>query len=106
MKKILIILILLCSIGVKAQTIKTSPLDINTNIVYTFTERKPDTVQVLAYCIDNFDTPTFSWRKLYAVYGWDFPSINLNDLVIYKKYLMPDRKAPVTFKVVYAIKKP
>lgn len=78
----------------------------NIKNISTWNTSKIDTVQVLAYCIDDFDKPSLSWKKLYAIYGFNQPSVNFNGLMVYQSYLMPDRKTPVTFKVVYAINKP
>ncbi len=64
--------------------------------------RTVDTIPVIAYCIDAKTLKT-QWRKLYAIEGWNNPSINMNGLMLYQSYLMPDRKTPVTYKVVYAI---
>jgi len=115
MKIILIIALLLCSIGVKAQKIKptegtgASIATTTTNFIngsYPSIHSTLDTVQVLAYCLIDADTPTFIWLKAYAIYGLDYPYVNFNGIMIYKKYLTLHGKEPFPFKVVYAITKP
>jgi hypothetical protein len=63
-----------------------------------------DTVRVAAWCMTDTATLKMEWKKLYGVYGNDIPSVNINGIMLYRYYLMPDRKTPVTFKVIYSIK--
>jgi hypothetical protein len=68
-----------------------------------FNFSKTDTVRVIGYCLIDKRKLVFKWRHLYAVFGLSEPYINFNGLLVYKKYLMPDRKTSVKFKVIYAV---
>lgn len=106
-KTILLLLALTFSFCAVAQT-KTSGLrqdgmGIDTTMFVRNRWHTQDTVAVIAYCVDVTTLKT-QWRKLYAIQGWNYPSIDMNGLMLYQSYLMPDRKSPVTYKVIYSIK--
>lgn len=115
MKKLFTITLLAATLCVKAQTktdtLTRERLKSTYGMTYSwdglhrnYTSQKPDTVQVIAFCLDTATLDT-KFRKMYAIQGLNYPSFNMNGLTIYKQYLMPDRKTPSIYKVIYSITK-
>jgi hypothetical protein len=105
------ILLAFVALAGKAQELKLSNLKPATKedlkrIVWsngaTFNQ-KPDTVKVIAFCQDTIHSTNFTWRKMYALIGISHMAVNINGVMLYKEYLMPDKKTKPTFKVIYAI---
>lgn len=63
---------------------------------------KPDTIQVISFCIDTATLET-KWRKLYGIKGYGMTALYAYGFWMYKQYLMPDRKTPCTYKVIYSL---
>ena len=66
---------------------------------------KVDTIAVYAYCLIDTVNLIPEWRKLYGVWSFNNPVVIMNNIRLYDQYLMPDKKTPVKFKVIYAIEK-
>lgn len=63
---------------------------------------KPDTIQTISFCIDTATLET-KWRKLYGIRGYGMTPLYAYGFWMYKQYLMPDRKTPCTYKVIYSL---
>lgn len=105
----IILLLLIVSGGVMAQSKlygDTSRITATSGHIYLGNEfNKIDTVQVLAYCLIDFDKAVFKWQKLYAVYGTMKPYLSLDDnFKRFQEYLTLDKKK-YTGKVIIAIQK-
>lgn len=67
---------------------------------------KSDTLQVVAYCLVDFDKAKFKWIKMYAITSrMQGATVINNVLKLYPEYLMSDRKTKSIYKVAYCITK-
>ncbi len=95
--------------GKKDSTISANPMLGGTLTADTFLINssyifnRSDTISVVAYCLTNPKNLKFKWLKLYGITGINEYVVDINGLMLYHSYLMPDRKTPVKFKVIYSV---
>lgn len=65
---------------------------------------KEGTTAVIAFCIDTSTLKT-TFRKMYGISSFEKGAVFINGIIIYKEYLMPDRKTKSIYRVVYSIEK-